>query len=348
MTREELAEKTKKELAAIAKSLGVEGVSRLSREELTENIILLDPPCSANPEANAVISKQLEMSLGKGLDPYAQPPLPEHLLHDATYGAGEEQLPSCYNQTHIVLLVRDPYWLYTYWEVASETKNQLSQKFGGGYQFPLILRVYDITNLDFNGSNSNYYFDVSISHQMNNWYINVGNPNRTFCVDLGFIQADGSFYTIARSNLVSTPRDTVSDIIDEAWQSTDGEFSCLCNFAGINNNNNSSAGLSEGLRNRLQGELSSAGISSLSRPLKLQPQNRQFWLELHTELILYGATEPDAELTVDGKVIPLEPDGSFSLRMALPDGCQRLPVVARSADGIDALTIIPKVTKETH
>ena len=54
------------------------------------------------------------------------------------------------------------------------------------------------------------------------------------------------------------------------------------------------------------------------------------------ELILYGATEPDAAVTVGGRTIKLRPDGTFSYRFALPDGHYELPAVATSADGTDA------------
>jgi hypothetical protein len=58
-----------------------------------------------------------------------------------------------------------------------------------------------------------------------------------------------------------------------------------------------------------------------------------FWLKADTELIVYGATEPDARLTVQGKPVALRPDGSFSLRFYLPDGKQEYPIHAVSNDG---------------
>ena len=58
-----------------------------------------------------------------------------------------------------------------------------------------------------------------------------------------------------------------------------------------------------------------------------------FWLKADTELIVYGATESDAKLTVQGKPVALRPDGSFSLRFYLPDGKQEYPIHAVSADG---------------
>lgn len=345
MTREELAGKPKKDLIEIAKSMGVKGTSKLTREELIEHVLLLDPPFSANPEDEFVISHHLE-TLGTAEGIFGQPPLPEHLTKVAVYAENEQTVPSNYNDTRIVLMVRDPYWLHSYWNISNETGFMISQLFGDFQKISLILRIYDITDIDFNGSNSNYYFDISINQNTNNWYINVANPNRSFCVDIGFIQSDGSFYTIARSNTVSTPRDNVSDVIDEEWLVIEEDFRTLYRLAGAGLGN-SSAELVESLILRLEKEMGSGVVSSLASPVKYLPKERKFWFVLNTELIVYGATEPDAQVTVQGEPVKLHPDGTFTMRFALPDGVQNLPVIAQSADGIDTITITPVVSKQT-
>jgi hypothetical protein len=68
---------------------------------------------------------------------------------------------------------------------------------------------------------------------------------------------------------------------------------------------------------------------------------------VNTELIVYGATESDAKVTVQGRPIKLRPDGTFSLRFALPDGKQVIPVAATSSDEAEKRVITPIVNKET-
>src|SRR5207244_3344735 len=68
-----------------------------------------------------------------------------------------------------------------------------------------------------------------------------------------------------------------------------------------------------------------------------QPQ-RDFWFAVNAELIIYGATEPDAKVTIDGKPVKLRSDGTFSFHYALPDGKYQLPVVAISKAGDDKRT----------
>jgi uncharacterized protein len=71
---------------------------------------------------------------------------------------------------------------------------------------------------------------------------------------------------------------------------------------------------------------------------QVQPESipaRNFWFTVNAELIIYGATEPDAQVEIGGHPVRLRPDGGFSFRFALPDGQFELPVVAASADGVD-------------
>jgi hypothetical protein len=74
--------------------------------------------------------------------------------------------------------------------------------------------------------------------------------------------------------------------------------------------------------------------SSISSPTGgEQPPLPGFWFDLNAELVVYGATEPDASVTIAGRPIQLRPDGTFSCRFALPDGAHQLPVTAVSSRG---------------
>jgi len=75
---------------------------------------------------------------------------------------------------------------------------------------------------------------------------------------------------------------------------------------------------------------------------------KDFWFQVNAELIVYGATEPNATVTFAGKPVPLRPDGSFRFHFALPDGNYALPVVAVSADGTDGRAAELKFTRTTE
>ena len=111
--------------------------------------------------------------------------------------------------------------------------------------------------------------------------------------------------------------------------------------------------ITELIRRRLAREISSFGvssfgISSLSSPFGGMEKSKGFWFNVNAELIIYGATEPDAKVTLGGHEIKLRPDGSFSYRFALPDGKYDLPAVAVSADGTDGRAANLKFSRETE
>lgn len=73
------------------------------------------------------------------------------------------------------------------------------------------------------------------------------------------------------------------------------------------------------------------------------PPGRKFFFEIGTELIVYGRTEPDAEVRLGDKIIKLREDGTFSLRFALPDGDIPLDFTATSNDKVEQRKIITSV-----
>jgi hypothetical protein len=94
--------------------------------------------------------------------------------------------------------------------------------------------------------------------------------------------------------------------------------------------------------------ISSTGVSSLSSPFGGLEKAKGFWFNVNAELIIYGATEPDAKVTLGGHEIKLRPDGSFSYRFSLPDGKYDLPAVAVCAAGDDARAADLKFSRETE
>jgi len=91
----------------------------------------------------------------------------------------------------------------------------------------------------------------------------------------------------------------------------------------------------------------SGAVSSFSSPLGGWERRKGFWFNVNAELIIYGATEPDAEVKIGDRVIKLRPDGTFSFRFSLPDGRYFLPAVATSADGTDSRTAALSFSRST-
>jgi hypothetical protein len=111
------------------------------------------------------------------------------------------------------------------------------------------------------------------------------------------------------------------------------------------------SGLSAGL-GALLGPITSSlsspfGASWSAQPFGLQ-RERGFFMHLNAEVIFYGGTEPDAKLTVNGDPVHLHADGSFRFHFALPDGDFEIPVVARSADGLEERSATLSFRRQTR
>ncbi len=76
-------------------------------------------------------------------------------------------------------------------------------------------------------------------------------------------------------------------------------------------------------------------------------RSRNFWLVAEAELIVYGATEPDATLTIGDRVVPLNPDGTFRFHVSFPDGQIDYPIRAVAADGEQTRSICLQFERET-
>jgi imidazoleglycerol-phosphate dehydratase len=68
-------------------------------------------------------------------------------------------------------------------------------------------------------------------------------------------------------------------------------------------------------------------------------------------MIVFGSTKADAHVTLSGEPVKLRPDGSFTVRLSMPDKRQVIPIVAASRDGLEQRTVVIAIernTKETQ
>lgn len=127
-------------------------------------------------------------------------------------------IPSHYDVTRLVLMPRDPLWIFAYWEMSGSAIENAKKSLGSDFnKSTLTIRMYDVTCIDFNGLNANHSFDIEVSATTNNWYIHLWRDNVSYCADLGFRSPQGHFFQIARSNFITTPSAHIRDKYDEVW-----------------------------------------------------------------------------------------------------------------------------------
>jgi hypothetical protein len=175
-------------LVALARSTGLKGRSRLNKEEL-------------------VLALGATLGIASAEKAIPQSPAPRD--------PEDLPLPEIYGMDRLVLLPIDPYWVHAYWELAAP--QPLVRGEAAGDDSHCILRVYDVTSIYFDGTNAHGFFDIQISGEARNWYINLWSPGRTLCAELGLVRPDGSFTPLVRSNVIQTPPAWSSTSIGERW-----------------------------------------------------------------------------------------------------------------------------------
>lgn len=90
-------------------------------------------------------------------------------------------LPEYYNDTRIVILLRDPLWVYAYWDInKSQMEKMKEEPFFEGF----FLRVYQFNGTVFDQSKIEDFFDIPVDEGDDSWYINLNQTGIDYCVEL--------------------------------------------------------------------------------------------------------------------------------------------------------------------
>ena len=347
MTLAELNACTKKQLTDLARHHGIPGWHDMRKDDLV----------LALRKHERKVARRKSSPVQKAA---ARNTSPEEQVESSKYDVGiptrelsarvPRELPKSYGKDRIVALVRDPYWLHAHWELTPQAVGRaeaaLGQEWHGSKP---ILRLLDVTPSDLGHTTEKTVRDIEIHGGCNNWYIDVNHPPRSFRVEIGYLAKSGKFYVVARSNVVTTPRAGISDTIDENWADLDAKKADrIYAMSSGYDPAASSLEVKQFLDERLRRPLGSPSISSFgSGGLLPAGKTRAFWFQLDAELIVYGATEPNARVTLQGQPVSLRADGTFTMRFKLPDARQIIPATAVSPDGMEERTIVLAVERNT-
>jgi hypothetical protein len=138
----------------------------------------------------------------------------------------------------------------------------------------------------------------------------------------------------------------VSSVTDEEWVIPDDVYMRLF-MGGAYNIGLSSAQMRKKIEQDYKNQLSSHISSWVTSGgvIPSQKEKDDFFLETWTEVIVYGRTHADAHVTLSGKKIQLRPDGTFSVRYALPEGKYKYEIEATSKNGKHKRREVPAVKR---
>jgi hypothetical protein len=333
---------TLRQLRQIASDLGVTLYSRKSKEELVE----------------AISTRQVEG--GRSLEEIE---------------AAMDPAPRPAAETRVVFLPRDPQWAYVFWDISEDDRSDALH--AGASQ--LCLRVADVTGLAGGSAHPHTLQEVVVDSHATEWYLPVPLSDRDYRVELGYRKGGGggwislAFSSVARvpalhpseqildqfvpfsldafpSPGVSLPAPAEpvdSGLHERLYQSATSQWRRLGRGSEAFHEIDTAAGLEGGGAFSASGAGPWASGRSASGIGGVAPRQRSFWLVADAELIVYGATDPSARLSIGGEEVPLSSDGTFRVQVPFRDGQQLYPIEAVAADGEQKRSITMEFQRST-
>ena len=247
----------------------------------------------------------------------------------------------------ITVLVRDSFWLQACWEIKrkSVVRAQAAMMEHWHTARPVI-RVYEVEDASKTTNSARIVRDIEVHGGVTTWYINVSNPPGQYRVELGYLAANGEFHALCRSNMVTTPVPGSSESIDTHWDDIADNYERVYVQSSGQKGDAGSSELKELFERRLNRPI---GESVVSRFGFKAPgtEEEAFQFDVDAELIVFGNSDPTSSVTIKGDPVKLSRDGSFTVRMDLPERRMVLPCVSTTADGRQQRTVVVAIERNT-
>ncbi len=248
----------------------------------------------------------------------------------------------------LVLMVRDPYWLHAYWELSRASVDRAQAALGQHWHGSRpVLRLSEVARDGTTTASRRIVRDVQIHGGVNNWYLDVQDPPKSYQVDLGYLASNDKFFSVVRSNVVSTPLVGSGNAFDANWAEVAKDFDRVYAMSGGYLDREPTQELKDVFEEQLGRPMGDPMSTRFGLGAAARGQGQCFPFQVDTELIVHGVVDPNAHVTLRGEPVKLRSDGTFAVRFTLPDRRHVLPVVASSADGVEQHTIVLAVDRNT-
>lgn len=160
-------------------------------------------PPRADAARDRVEESKFWLGPGPRTEPAPSPPAPAH-----------EDLPRAYGRDRCVLMPRDPWWLFAFWEVTPTTRVAALRALGAEAEGASeVLRVFERPP----GGAERLAFDVELTPGADRWYVPLAHPGGAWVVELGLRTVRGRFVPLVRSNPAVAPAAAPSEQTDVEW-----------------------------------------------------------------------------------------------------------------------------------
>lgn len=260
--------------------------------------------------------------------------------------------------TQVTLQPADPLWAAVSWTLNSSDQQRA---FGEGVQ-QLCLRLADVTGVQLGALQPHAVQEVLVDSSSRRWLLPVPLGGRDYRVELGYRLPAGGWLALASSAVVRMPGMESAD--QESSPCVPFDLDGSTSAARVGTEDLRTSGVVHerlyrqavsihpkrtGMGSELyqeHGESEDLASQSLHSDSGAGPwasgrqdsgtglrQPRSFWLVADAELIVYGATEPSAQLFIGDERIALSSEGTFRVHVPFRDGQQLYPIRAVAVDG---------------
>ncbi|MDA0266855.1 MAG: DUF4912 domain-containing protein [Cyanobacteria bacterium] len=373
---------TLRQLRKVASECEVSRYSRMRKEELIEAIQLAQARRTTSvPAPTSAVEGQAEVEAAK----YAAPtePMPVEELAAVDEGLGD--LPTGYGESRIVLMPRDPQWAYAYWDIPNDHKEELRSQGGTrlalrfydvtdvdiNTQAPHSLQQYECDEmarewyLPIPVSDRDYVAEIGYVCNDGRWLVLARSApahippvypsdwieDKFVTVPWGQDLRGQTIITLTPPGSVTAADNPIYEEIFGMAESIEAQRvagSLFGSMQQVPEQAVSSYVFPSGVGMWALPTASGLNMSGVGMGASMPPERaRKFWLVADAELIVYGATEPDATVTIGGKPIQLNSDGTFRFQMSFQDGLIDYPILAVASDGEQNRAIHMKFNRET-
>lgn len=366
ITAASLKTQTSKDLAQLAKKKGVTGWHSMKKEQLIKALLKVakekekqkakkaaTKATGSKPERTTV-ARAKTSRVSKPAKKEAKSPIALKLqrerqrkenLKNLALASEMNKRVDVPEHDRIVLVVRDAYWLQAYWEVTKSSVQRAKVALNGcWHEARPVLRLMKISSDGNTNSVEEVIEEIEIHSGVNNWYIQNPAAGKSIRIAIGYAAPGGKFHLISKSNQ-ATPPNKANAEIDEHWTDITNDVEKYYALSGGFDEQSVSADLQEVLEEKSQQSVYAPAFERLGSAINITGDDFDFQVDAH--MIVYGSTDPKASVTVGGKPVRLQEDGSFALRVDLPERRQVLPVVAANRNGTQQRTTVLAIERNT-
>jgi hypothetical protein len=169
------------------------------------------------PETKAPLSEEEQIESAKYLPRH----VPSRVFEEERF-----LFPETYGVDRVRLLVKDPEWLFAYWDLSARAVDSLRRELGerGVALARLTLRI---TDPGYGGTSV-----ILLPYGARNWYVRADDTARSYRATLGWTLPSGQFRPLADSNVVTTPRVGPSPFPATRWLPYTADLAAIRAAAG--------------------------------------------------------------------------------------------------------------------